>query len=110
MLIFFLFFFFQAEDGIRDLYVTGVQTCALPIWARRRGSAHIRQLVVPGDGAVWIWNLADELFPAATQIVDLYHAREHAHDLATLATRLPRDSHPDWLAERLAQLGTGNIP
>src|SRR5215469_18189412 len=28
----FLFFFFQAEDGIRDLYVTGVQTCALPIW------------------------------------------------------------------------------
>src|SRR6266496_5197659 len=30
MFIFF-FFFFQAEDGIRDLYVTGVQTCALPI-------------------------------------------------------------------------------
>src|SRR6267378_7112603 len=29
MLVF--FFFFQAEDGIRDLYVTGVQTCALPI-------------------------------------------------------------------------------
>src|SRR5690349_22990313 len=25
-------FFFQAEDGIRDLYVTGVQTCALPIY------------------------------------------------------------------------------
>src|SRR5690349_24172505 len=29
--IYHLFFFFQAEDGIRDLYVTGVQTCALPI-------------------------------------------------------------------------------
>src|SRR5690349_619316 len=28
-----LFFFFQAEDGIRDLYVTGVQTCALPIFS-----------------------------------------------------------------------------
>src|SRR6266496_5491893 len=28
------FFFFQAEDGIRDLYVTGVQTCALPISRR----------------------------------------------------------------------------
>src|SRR2546430_5486728 len=28
------FFFFQAEDGIRDLTVTGVQTCALPTWAR----------------------------------------------------------------------------
>src|SRR5438874_12399784 len=30
--VLFFFFFFQAEDGIRDLYVTGVQTCALPIW------------------------------------------------------------------------------
>src|SRR5690606_41071178 len=28
-------FFFQAEDGIRDFHVTGVQTCALPIYARR---------------------------------------------------------------------------
>src|SRR5438270_7669232 len=33
---FFFFFFFQAEDGIRDLTVTGVQTCALPIWIGRR--------------------------------------------------------------------------
>src|SRR2546430_5996311 len=32
--IIFLFFFFQAEDGIRDLTVTGVQTCALPIYRR----------------------------------------------------------------------------
>src|SRR5215471_11069031 len=40
MLILF-FFFFQAEDGIRDLYVTGVQTCALPICVlpRTHGSA-----------------------------------------------------------------------
>src|SRR3989475_4462963 len=30
--LFVFFFFFQAEDGIRDLTVTGVQTCALPIW------------------------------------------------------------------------------
>src|SRR5437016_8942580 len=35
----FLFFFFQAEDGIRDWSVTGVQTCALPIYAYRRPSA-----------------------------------------------------------------------
>src|SRR6266481_7616672 len=31
-MFFFFFFFFQAEDGIRDGTVTGVQTCALPIW------------------------------------------------------------------------------
>src|SRR5690606_15976516 len=31
-MVLFFFFFFQAEDGIRDFHVTGVQTCALPIW------------------------------------------------------------------------------
>src|SRR2546430_6268887 len=41
----FVFFFFQAEDGIRDLTVTGVQTCALPIShggsaRRNRGGRH----------------------------------------------------------------------
>src|SRR5690349_25166091 len=42
------YFFFQAEDGIRGLYVTGVQTCALPICApeRRRGVGD-----AVGDGA-----------------------------------------------------------
>src|SRR5690606_41164570 len=33
-----LFFFFQAEDGIRDFHVTGVQTCALPISDATRAS------------------------------------------------------------------------
>src|SRR3712207_9249339 len=37
-----MLFFFQAEDGIRDIGVTGVQTCALPIWAPGRGSARGR--------------------------------------------------------------------
>ena len=36
-----VFFFFQAEDGIRDIGVTGVQTCALPIY-RRQGTALAR--------------------------------------------------------------------
>src|SRR2546422_7429501 len=42
-LIFFCFFFFQAEDGIRDVAVTGVQTCALPIC----GSRAARWLLAP---------------------------------------------------------------
>src|SRR5690606_40187768 len=33
------FFFFQAEDGIRDFHVTGVQTCALPILSRARSTS-----------------------------------------------------------------------
>src|SRR5215510_16029293 len=40
-MIFFFFFFFQAEDGIRDGHVTGVQTCALPIYLLRGGLVHI---------------------------------------------------------------------
>src|SRR2546429_8263406 len=36
----FFFFFFQAEDGIRDVAVTGVQTCALPISPATLGTAH----------------------------------------------------------------------
>src|SRR5579885_3744360 len=36
------FFFFQAEDGIRDRNVTGVQTCALPISPRRRAAPRRR--------------------------------------------------------------------
>src|SRR5690349_24241132 len=42
MIVLGCFFFFQAEDGIRDLYVTGVQTCALPIWRSRRAEARAR--------------------------------------------------------------------
>src|SRR5690349_22288591 len=45
LLFFFFFFFFQAEDGIRDLYVTGVQTCALPILSQRSASSQALQLL-----------------------------------------------------------------
>src|SRR2546430_16725792 len=44
----FVFFFFQAEDGIRDLTVTGVQTCALPI-SHRPGGLLRRSRDRPGD-------------------------------------------------------------
>src|SRR6266487_1125254 len=49
-----VFFFFQAEDGIRDGRVTGVQTCALPIsgWPPRRASGWSRQA---GRRPRWRW-------------------------------------------------------
>ncbi|MGD0928760.1 MAG: hypothetical protein ABR926_26620 [Streptosporangiaceae bacterium] len=77
--------------------------------ARRRGIEHIRQPVVLGDGAAWIWNIADQYFPAATQIVDLYHAREHLHDLARLMEFMLGDSKDAWLAARLEDLDYGYI-
>jgi hypothetical protein len=66
-------------------------------------------LVVLGDGAPWIWNLASRQFPTATQIVDLYHAREHLHEIGALVAGDLGDNHPDWLAERLAELDSGDI-
>lgn len=50
--------------------------------ARTRGVERAREVIVIGDGATWIWNLAAEHFPGATQICDLYHSREHLNDLA----------------------------
>ena len=52
--------------------------------AWRRGWEWATIRVVLGDGAVWIWNLADQHFPGAIQIVDLYHARQHLWKIAAL--------------------------
>jgi hypothetical protein len=49
-----------------------------------RGIGCARQVVVIGDGAKWIWNLADLHFPGAVQIVDLFHAKEHVSSLIGL--------------------------
>jgi transposase len=43
---------------------------------------HVRQFTILGDGAPWIWNIATARFPEAIQVVDLFHARDHLHDLA----------------------------
>ena len=45
--MFLFFFFFQAEDGIRDIGVTGVQTCALPIYLRSR--VNLKSLLPSAD-------------------------------------------------------------
>jgi hypothetical protein len=50
--------------------------------AWNRGWSRAEKKVVMGDGAEWIWNLAEQYFPGALQIVDLYHARQHLWELA----------------------------
>lgn len=49
--------------------------------AWKRGWSRAQKKVVMGDGSEWIWNQAQEHFPGATQIVDLYHADEHLWDV-----------------------------
>jgi hypothetical protein len=74
----------------------------------RRGGGHFRQVVALGDGAAWIWNMAGDLYPHATHIVDIYHAREHLHDLAAHLAFITPDP-PQWLASRLQELDAGDI-
>jgi hypothetical protein len=75
----------------------------------RRGADHVRQLTILGDGAAWIWTIATGKFPAATQIVDLFHAREHLHDLARLLEFMLGDRKDEWLAARMEDLDYGDI-
>src|SRR2546430_8467857 len=54
-----MFFFFQAEDGIRDLTVTGVQTCALPIYERDGDEVHAVREAEPEVLAVLVGEARD---------------------------------------------------
>jgi hypothetical protein len=75
----------------------------------RRGADHIRQFTIIGDGAAWIWGIATAKFPEATQIVDLYHAREHLHSLTRALEFMLLDRRDEWLAARLQDLDYGYI-
>jgi Uncharacterised protein family (UPF0236) len=74
----------------------------------RRGGEHFRQVVALGDGAAWIWTMAEKLYPHATHIVDIYHAREHLTDLASHLAFITPDPE-QWLASRSEELDAGNI-
>src|SRR2546430_7706464 len=87
-----LFFFFQAEDGIRDLTVTGVQTCALPI-SRVEARPH------PG-WRLFSWALARPA-PPGTRAPRLDAARRRTGGRGARAPR--RFPHFDLLVARLGR-------
>jgi len=76
-------------------------------WKRGWDRATIR--VVMGDGSHWIWNIADQHFPGAIQIVDLYHAREHLWDLARKLYPADEAAQKRWLLRKLDWLENGKI-
>jgi hypothetical protein len=103
---------------IRDLdsttYTGAIETAeefGLRIYteAWRRGWEWATLRIVIGDGAIWIWNLADIHFPGAIQIVDLYHARQHLWAVAALL--FPNDSIPQerWMKSAQPLLDNGRI-
>ena len=76
-------------------------------WDRGWDRATIR--VVMGDGSHWIWNNADQHFPGAIQIVDLYHAREHLWNLARKLNPADEPAQTHWLMRKLDWLENGKI-
>src|SRR5260370_42343824 len=85
---FYFFFFFQAEDGIRDSSVTGVQTCALPIFNNdayqqlvANGAQILSQSGNPRDGFRYDYKLGKSIgtltiLPLAITAPSLIHRRE----------------------------------
>jgi hypothetical protein len=74
--------------------------------ALRRGLDQAKRVIVLGDGAPWIWNIADEHFPGALQIVDLYHARQH---VAELAKAVVGSGWKSWAEARYRELDQGKL-
>ena len=108
------------EDGwpIRDpdstTYVGAIQTAEefgfrIYTEAWRRGWEWAAIKVVIADGAVWIWNLADQHFPGAIQIVDLYHARQHLWNVAALLHPHDPAAKKLWMVPMQDRLDNGSI-
>jgi hypothetical protein len=78
---------YAIRDPDSTTYVGAIETSEIfgkriYLEAWKRGWSHAEKKVVIGDGAEWIWNIANLHFPGAIQIVDLYHARQHLWDLS----------------------------
>ena len=77
--------------------------------ACHRGWSRAKKRVIMGDGAEWIWNLADLHFPGALQIVDLFHARQHLWDLARLLYPSDDARQKQWIMRHQSKLDEGKI-
>ena len=77
--------------------------------ATRRGFDRVARRAVLGDGATWIWNLADERFPDAVQIVDRFHVKQHLSDVAKSIYGATSDLARAWARARHDELDAGDL-
>jgi hypothetical protein len=105
---------FPVRDPNSTTYTGAIETAAefgkrLYAEAQNRGWSRARKKVVLGDGAEWIWNLADLHFPGAIQIVDLFHARQHLWDMARLLYPGEEARQKQWILRYQPKLDQGKI-
>ena len=108
----------QEGYAIRDpdstTYVAAIETAGefdkrIYLEAWNRGWARAEKKVVIGDGAEWIWNIADLHFPGAIQIVDLFHARQHLWDVARKLLPNQEAEQKRWMTIHQDLLDEGKI-
>jgi len=75
--------------------------------ATRRDFQKASRRAVVGDGAAWIWNLSQELYPDAIQIVDRWHVKEHFCQLGNLLYGAGSAQAHRWIERRFQQLDNG---
>jgi hypothetical protein len=104
-----------SSDGERReaaSYVAGLEPAArfgprLALEAHRRGLEGAGPVAVLGDGAAWIWQLAAEHFPQATQIVDWFHASERIWALGRALYGTETAETTTWVETQLGRLAQG---
>ena len=108
----------QEGYAIRDpdttTYVAAIETAEefgkhIYLEAWKRGWSRAEKKVFMGDGSEWIWNIAHQHFPKATQIVDLYHARQHLWDVARKLFSHQEAEQRRWLMIHQDLLDEGKI-
>lgn len=82
------------------------------VWreAQRRRFELAPHRVILGDGAPWIWNLAQELFPGATEIVDRFHVKQHLSEVAKALYPTDLRRAHRWAEQQHQKLDAGQLP
>jgi len=77
--------------------------------AARAGYGKIKEVAVIGDGAHWIWNMCEELFPDAAQVLDYFHLSENIHGFARYLFPDNDIEMKTWSKSTLKKLDEGQI-
>lgn len=105
---------YALRDPDSTTYVGAIETAEefgkrLYVEAWKRGWRRAQKKVVLGDGAEWIWNLAQQHFPGAIQIVDLFHARQHLWELVRKLYPNDEFQQKRWIRVQQNRLDKGKI-
>jgi hypothetical protein len=105
---------YAIRDPDSTTYTGAIETAAdfgkrIYLEAWNRGWSRAQKKVVLADGAEWIWNNADQHFPGAIQIVDLFHARQHLWNLARLLHPGDLSRQKRWMLRHQPKLDQGRI-